>query len=141
MGLGPKHLIQLLSIVPVRHLRFCKFLDLPAETHIEEAIWAPDPPFDEFLKVAMDSHTFRTVTFRRESLHSGMKPLGRLVRYIDEGAKPPALNVARPPEGHPDIWHPHYQSLHPWRFLPDPEFNLRRDSAIIFNSPGSNVIT
>lgn len=138
-GLTPEYLTQLLSIVPVQHLHFCKFLDLLAEVHLQETIWPSDPIFFRFLRVAIDSHTVRTVTFLRESLHSGRKPLVRLVRYTGKQANPPALAVARPPEGHPDVWQTHYQSTYPWRFLPDPESRLREDGAIIFANSSLDV--
>lgn len=138
-GLTPEYLTQLLSIVPVQHLHFCKFLDLPAEVHLQETIWPSDPIFFGFLRVAIDSHTVGTVTFLRESLHSGRKPLVRLVRYTGKHANPPVLAVVRPPEGQPDVWQTHYQSIYPWRFLPDPESRLREDGAIIFANPRLDV--
>lgn len=135
-GLKPEYLTQLLSIMPSQHLHFCKFLDLSADAHLQEA---PDAHFFKFLKVAIDSHTVRTVTFLRESLHSGRRPLVRLVRYTGKQADPPALAVALPPEGQPDVLQSYYQSLYPWRFLRDPESRLLEDGAIFFASPSLNV--
>ncbi len=135
-GLKPEYLTQLLSTMPVQHLRFCKSLGLPED---QETIRALDPHFFKFLKIAIDSHTVRTVTFLRESLYSGRWPLVRLIRYTGKQTDPSALAVARPPEGQPDVWPVHPHSLYPWRFLPDPESRLLEDGAIIFASPSLNV--
>jgi hypothetical protein len=136
MGLKPEYLARLLFFVPIQHVRLSDSLNLLTQSLSDEEIGAQKTPFYEFLKVVIESPTVRTVTFRRESLHSTILPAVRLVRYTVKGAYPPALIIARPPAEHPGIWRHNSRSLYPWCFVPDPGSNLRRDGAIIFASSG-----
>lgn len=136
MYLKPEYLARLLSFVPIQHVRLSDSLTLLSKSLPDEEIVAQQTPFYDFLEVIIESPTMRTVTFRRESLHSTNLSAVRLVRYDVKEACPCALVIARPPIEHPDTWRPNSRSLYPWQFLPDPGSNLRRDGAIIFASSG-----